>query len=151
MASPPPSSQSLKTWTPLYSKTIRLRSLLTIKLLVANWLLQNYARKLKNNWNPGTKVHLKVLTESYSMNINMTGFRWFPKLFAFLYIFENHLNPVMLVFSGYLSLSTRIYWVPMCQGVSRISGFLHHFVMAKLATSSIRVKSAHKIEKHYEI
>ena len=28
----------------------------------------------------------------------------------------------------------------MCQGFSLVSGFLHHFVLAKLATSSIRVK-----------
>ena len=36
------------------------------------------------------------------------------------------------------SLST-LRWVPICQGFSRISGFLHHFVLAKLAPSSIRV------------
>ena len=29
----------------------------------------------------------------------------------------------------------------MCQGLGHFSGFLHHFVLAKLATSSIRVKS----------
>ena len=28
----------------------------------------------------------------------------------------------------------------MCQGFSDFTGFLHHFVLAKLATSSIRVK-----------
>ena len=28
----------------------------------------------------------------------------------------------------------------MCQGFGHFSGFLHHFVLAKLATSSIRVK-----------
>ena len=28
----------------------------------------------------------------------------------------------------------------MCQGVSHFSSFLYHFVMAKLATSNIRVK-----------
>ena len=28
----------------------------------------------------------------------------------------------------------------MCQGFSHFSGFLHHFVLAKLTTSSIRVK-----------
>ena len=37
------------------------------------------------------------------------------------------------------SLST-FRWVPMCQGFSHLSGFLHHFVLAKLATSSVRVK-----------
>ena len=53
-------------------------------------------------------------------------------------IFENHLNPVMLVFIGKLSLIT-LRWVPMCQGFSNFHCFLHHFVLAKLATSSIRV------------
>ena len=32
-------------------------------------------------------------------------------------------------------------WVPMCQGLSHFSDFSHHFVLAKLATSSIRVRS----------
>ena len=44
----------------------------------------------------------------------------------------------MLVFIRKLSLSTLI-WVPICQGFSHFSGFLHHFVLAKVATSSIRV------------
>ena len=48
--------------------------------------------------------------------------------------FENHRNPVMLVFIGKLSLST-LRWVPICQGFSDFSGFLHHFVLAKLAAS----------------
>ena len=52
--------------------------------------------------------------------------------------FENYLNPVLLVFIEKLILST-VGWVPMCQGFSNFSGFLHHFVLAKLATSSIRV------------
>ena len=29
-------------------------------------------------------THLRVLSESYPMNTNMTGFRWFSKLFASL-------------------------------------------------------------------
>ena len=29
----------------------------------------------------------------------------------------------------------------MCQGFSHFSGILHHFVLAKLATTSIRVKA----------
>ena len=45
--------------------------------------------------------------------------------------FENHLNPVMLVFIGELSPST----------LSHFSGFLHHFVLATLANSSMRVDS----------
>ena len=47
----------------------------------------------------------------------------------------------MLVFSGKLSPST-LKWVPICQGFSKFSGFSHHFVLAKLATSSIRVNTA---------
>ena len=31
----------------------------------------------------------------------------------------------------------------MCQGFSNFSGLLHHFVLAKLATSSIRVNLPH--------
>ena len=56
-------------------------------------------------------------------------------------IFEIHGNPVMLVFIGKLLLST-LRCVPMCQGFSHFSGFLHHFLLAKVATSSIRVNSA---------
>ena len=55
-------------------------------------------------------------------------------------IFENHLNPVMLVFIGKLSPSTH-RWVPICRGVSEFSGFLLYFVLAKLASSSIRAKT----------
>ena len=47
-------------------------------------------------------------------------------------IFENHLNPVILVFIGKLSLSTP-RWVPTCQGFKSFSAFLHHFVLTKLA------------------
>ena len=45
----------------------------------------------------------------------------------------------MFILSGKLSLST-LRWVPMCKGFSHYSDFLHHFVLAKLASSSIRVK-----------
>ena len=55
-------------------------------------------------------------------------------------IFENHLNPVMLVFIGKLLLST-LRWVPMCHGSDHFSGVLHNFVLVKLATSSIKVIS----------
>ena len=53
-------------------------------------------------------------------------------------IFENHSNPVMLVFIGKFLLST-LRWVPMCLGFSHFSGLLHHFVYAKVTTISIRV------------
>ena len=29
-------------------------------------------------------THLRVLGEKFPMNTNMTGFRWFSKIFAFL-------------------------------------------------------------------
>ena len=51
------------------------------------WPIQNNAKnllkKLLKYWHMGT--HLKVLSESYLMNTNMTGFRWFSKIFAYLY------------------------------------------------------------------
>ena len=53
-------------------------------------------------------------------------------------VFDNHQNPVMLVFIGKLSLST-LRWVPICQGFDHFSGFLHLFVLTKLVASSIRV------------
>ena len=34
-------------------------------------------------------THLRVLSESYPMNTNMTGFLWFSKDFAFLYLGQN--------------------------------------------------------------
>ena len=54
-------------------------------------------------------------------------------------IFENHLNPVTLVFIGKLWLST-VRFVPMCQGFGQI--FFFHLFEKLLATSSIRVNLA---------
>ena len=54
-------------------------------------------------------------------------------------IYENHRSPVVLVLIGKLSPST-LRWVPICQGFSNFSGFLHYFILAKLAISSIRFK-----------
>ena len=54
-------------------------------------------------------------------------------------IFENHLNPVLLVFIGKHSLST-LRCEPICQGFHHFFEFLHHFILAKLATSSIKAK-----------
>ena len=52
-------------------------------LLVANFANSNWCKnadKGLNLWHVGT--HLRVLSESYPMNTNMTGFRWFSKCFA---------------------------------------------------------------------
>ena len=53
--------------------------------------------------------------------------------------FLKHLNPVMLVFIGLLSLST-LRWAPKYRVSVIFLLFFHHFVLAKLATSSIKVK-----------
>ena len=53
---------------------------------------------------------------------------------------ENLLNPILLVLIGKLSPSI-LRWLPICQGFGDFSGFLHYFVLAKLATSSIRAKA----------
>ena len=53
-------------------------------------------------------------------------------------VFDNHLNPVMLVFIELLSLSTQMSTHLL--GFQSFSAFLHHFVLAKLASSSLRVK-----------
>ena len=55
------------------------------------------------------------------------------------FIFENHLNPVMLVLIRKFSLST-LRWVPICQGFSNFSGFLPHFLLAKLGLSTKKLK-----------
>ena len=46
-------------------------------------------------------------------------------------IVEKHLNPVILVLIRKLSLST-LRWVPICQGFSHFSGFLHHLAYKNL-------------------
>ena len=57
-----------------------------------------------------------------------TRMQWFLK---------NFLKLVVSVFIRELSLST-LRWVPTFQGFNNFSGFLHHFVLTKLATSSAR-------------
>ena len=44
----------------------------------------------------------------------------------------------------YSQMSTR---VPMCQGCSHFTVFLHHCVMPKLATSSIKLRTKTKLDK----
>ena len=60
-------------------------------LVVANFaFIQNDA---KNNWKPWHMGnHLRVLSESYLMNINMTGFRWFSNIFASSALDESSLS-----------------------------------------------------------
>ena len=61
--------------------------LLTLMLLVANLANTKWCKKPEKwpkPWQMGT--HLRVLSESFQMNTNLTGFRWFSKIFAFLYL-----------------------------------------------------------------
>ena len=58
---------------------------LTLKLLVANLANAKRGKRPENllkPWHMGT--HLRELSESYLMNINMTGFQWFSKILASL-------------------------------------------------------------------
>ena len=64
-------------------------------------------------------------------------------------IVENHPNPVLLVFIGYLSLSTLRYEYPYAKGSVIFRFLCIIFVKAELATTSIKVKrqeSAHYVE-----
>ena len=57
---------------------------LTLMLLVADWAITKWCiqtKKWLKPWHMGT--HLRVLSENYSMNTNMTRFRWFSKMFMF--------------------------------------------------------------------
>ena len=50
-------------------------------------LIQNDAKYLKNDWNPGTWVLIcKYSVRAYLMNTNMTGFRCFSKIFASMFL-----------------------------------------------------------------
>ena len=53
-------------------------------LLVANWTIQNDAKNLENDGSILSHgyTHLRVLSESYPMNTNMTGFKRFSFIFA---------------------------------------------------------------------
>ena len=65
-----------------FTRTIYL---LPLRLLVANFAnikLCIKTEKLLKPWHMGT--YLRVLRQSYLMNTNMTGFRWFSKIFASL-------------------------------------------------------------------
>ena len=55
---------------------------LTLLLVVTNLVITKRCGKCLKPLHMGT--HLRVLSESYPMNTNMTGFRWFSKIFAFL-------------------------------------------------------------------
>ena len=60
----------------------------TLMLLVANLANTKSCKNLKDDWNPGTWV----LSESYIMNTNMTGFRCFQQLLHLCSLDESNLS-----------------------------------------------------------
>ena len=76
-------------WTecqpPMGRVQAELKLSLTLMLLVANLANTKWCKKTwkwTKPWQMGT--HLRVLSESFQMNTNKTGFRWFSKNFASL-------------------------------------------------------------------
>ena len=62
---------------------IVITELLTLILVVTYLAKTKWCRnteKWMKPWHMGT--HLRVLSDSYPMNTNMTGFRWFSKIFV---------------------------------------------------------------------
>ena len=57
---------------------------LTLILLVVIFAITKWGKNAENDWNPGILVLIWVLSESYIINSNMTGFRWFTKILASL-------------------------------------------------------------------
>ena len=74
-----------------------------------------------------------------SVRLTLTMWGYFCPKPKNVKILKKHLNHDMLVFIRKLSLST-LKWIPMCQGFNHFSGFLHIFVLAQAATTSIRAK-----------
>ena len=56
--------------------------------------------------------------------------------------FRKTFKPFHICFYG-IALAENLRWVPTCHGFSHFSVFLHHFVLAKIATSSRRVNRAY--------
>ena len=72
---------------PIIVNTAILQVYLTLTLLVANLVNTTWwqkAEKWLKPWQMGT--HLIVLSESFPMNTNKTGLRWFSSFLAFLFI-----------------------------------------------------------------
>ena len=57
---------------------------------LANTKLCKNPEKLLKPWQMGT--HLRVLSESYPKNTNMTGFRWFSTIFESLFFGRKYIQ-----------------------------------------------------------
>ena len=76
---------------------------LALVLLAANLANTKWRKKPKKGlepWHIGT--HLRVLNESYQINTNMTGFRWFSKIFCDL-VFWSKAAPALEGLAGHLT------------------------------------------------
>ena len=78
-------------------------------------------------------TYLIALSESFLMNTNMTGFRWFSEIFAFLYLHESSLsivrvNPMLL--RGTLGVAQYIKNLNI-QMVSQVRGYLGQIAMVE--------------------
>ena len=108
---------------------------------------QNLKMALYSQMNPLSHLKLAPLTGSsetfytgqYSNPLTLQCWGYFRPKRKGVKMFENHLNPVMLVFIGELSLST-LWWIPIFKGFNHFQFFLHHFLLAKSTTTSIRGK-----------
>ena len=65
---------------------------LTLLLLVAIWPLQNDAKKTTTTWKTTEALAYRYLSKSPLMDTYMTGFKWFPKVFASLHFDESSLS-----------------------------------------------------------
>ena len=70
---------------------------LTLMLLVSNLTNMKRCKTPEKPWHMGT--HLRVLIKGNPLNTNMTGFRWFSKIFASLW------TKVALALEGFTILS----------------------------------------------
>ena len=82
------------------------------------WPIQNDAKnpeKWQKPWQMGT--HLKVLSESYQMNTNMTWFRGFPKIFVLW-------RKVASALKG-LTLERFVYWTDQVHTIHQIKSNIY--------------------------
>ena len=59
-------------------------------------------------------THLRVLSESYQINTNMTGYRWFPKIFASLCFFFTKVASALEGLIATFNCITRIWCISVC-------------------------------------
>ena len=104
---------------------------------------QIWKKKIQINFHPFSILET-CWNCTWHEHTNLKKINYHLKRFFFIFLIAKHYGyavklltkSVMLVFIGKLSPST-LRWVPICQGFSHFSGFLHNFVLAKSATSRV--------------